>query len=473
VLDVNTVDASQTFLFTDPSAELVIGQQVTVNPVDVTNTPSLVDAAALSGFAAAIDGYATGNVIVVETTKAAGFSYVPGGSVVAVQDLVGGLPIGNLEGNLTFTGAAAAAQAFVDLTQATPSLQDQMIPCFLQGTAILTAAGPRPVETLAPGDEVVTLLGGSGHIVWIGHRTIDCTRHPRPELVWPVCIAPDAFGRGAPDRDLFLSPDHAVYWMGRLVPVKLLVNGATIRQVERRTVTYYHVELSRHDVLLAEKLPAESYLDTGNRSMFEAEGQPLVLYPDFATGQRGRETLSCAPFADQPDEVEPVWWDLADRAEALGWSLPEPPERTDDPDLHVVIGTRHIRPVVTGQGRYEFVLPASDLPIRLVSRTARPCDGRPWVGDDRSLGVAISRLRLRHGSEVVDLALDGPGPENGWYDAERETVRLWRWTNGDAVLRMPSAAGRGRVLELTICGAMSYALHAAADGAPEPLAAVA
>ncbi len=29
--------------------------------------------------------------------------------------------------------------------------------------------------------------------------------------------------------------------------------------------SYYHVELPHHDVLLAQGLPAESYLDTGNR----------------------------------------------------------------------------------------------------------------------------------------------------------------------------------------------------------------
>jgi hypothetical protein len=33
-------------------------------------------------------------------------------------------------------------------------------------------------------------------------------------------------------------------------------------------VTYYHVELAAHDVILAEGLLCESYLDTGNRAAF-------------------------------------------------------------------------------------------------------------------------------------------------------------------------------------------------------------
>ena len=35
-------------------------------------------------------------------------------------------------------------------------------------------------------------------------------------------------------------------------------------------MTYYHVELSTHDVILAEGLATESYLDTGNRAAFES-----------------------------------------------------------------------------------------------------------------------------------------------------------------------------------------------------------
>jgi len=55
-------------------------------------------------------------------------------------------------------------------------------------------------------------------------------------------------------------------------------------------------------------------------------------HPDFATGQRGRETLSCAPFVDRPDQVELIWRDLARRVEAIGWRLPDS-VLEDDPVL--------------------------------------------------------------------------------------------------------------------------------------------
>ena len=92
-------------------------------------------------------------------------------------------------------------------------------------------------------------------------------------------VASDAFGPGQPRRDLFLSPDHAVYVGAVLVPAKYLINGTSITQVMADEVTYHHVELPRHDVLLAEGLPAESYLDLGDRS-------------NFANGGGGGRTLS-------------------------------------------------------------------------------------------------------------------------------------------------------------------------------------
>jgi hypothetical protein len=40
---------------------------------------------------------------------------------------------------------------------------------------------------------------------------------------------------------------------------------------------------------------------------------------------------------------------------------------------------------------------------------------------------------------------------------------MWRWTTGDATLRLPEANGAGRLLELTISGGMSYPLDAVAE----------
>jgi hypothetical protein len=175
--------------------------------------------------------------------------------------------------------------------------------CFRAGTRILTDCGEAAVETLRIGDLVHTVLGGTtAPIVWVGRREVDCARHPQPKKVWPVRVAPGAFGPGRPGKELFLSPDHAVHVEQVLIPVKCLINGSTIAQVPMDEVTYYHIELARHDVVLAEGLPAESYLDTGDRSNFANGGGPMQMFPDFSA--RLWEAYGCARLVVTGPELD-------------------------------------------------------------------------------------------------------------------------------------------------------------------------
>jgi antigen 43 len=50
--------------------------------------------------------------------------------------------------------------------------------------------------------------------------------------------------------------------------------------------SYYHMELDKHDVLTAEGLLAESYLDTGNRANFANCGASIKLFANFTKGSR-------------------------------------------------------------------------------------------------------------------------------------------------------------------------------------------
>ncbi len=189
--------------------------------------------------------------------------------------------------------------------------------CFAAGTPIATEDGAVAVELLAPGIRVRLADGGAAPVVWIGHRHVDCERHPHPEAVWPVVIAPDAFGLGRPARALLLSPDHAVFVDGVLIPIRYLLNGATVAQVPTAHVAYYHVELPRHSVLLAEGLPVESYLDTGNRAAFANGGTAVLAHPDFARGVWA--AASCAPLVTAGPVRERVYRRLIAQALALGW----------------------------------------------------------------------------------------------------------------------------------------------------------
>jgi hypothetical protein len=173
------------------------------------------------------------------------------------------------------------------------------VACFAIGTRILTALGEMPVEDLRERMLVPSLAQARlMRVEWVGHRQVNCAAHPRPQDVWPVRISAHAFGPDRPHRDVLLSPDHAVALPDDrggavLIPVRHLVNGATIVQERRDSIDYFHVELKCHGVLLVEGLGAESYLDTGNRSAFANGGAAAMAHPDFAAGVSDRD--ACAP----------------------------------------------------------------------------------------------------------------------------------------------------------------------------------
>jgi hypothetical protein len=346
------------------------------------------------------------------------------------------------------------------------------IACFCVGTLIETDHGQVPVEELRIGDRVVTLSGALRPVRWIGYRSFDLTRHPAPERVQPIRIAANAFADAVPSRTLRLSPDHAVLLDGLLIPAKLLRNDASIvRETACKSVTYYHVELDGHDVLLAEGLPAESYLDTGNRSMFANARRPLLLHPAFDNDQVRRESESCMPFAADVIRVEPVYRRLAARAASFGL-IPPRRDVTTDPALCVAIGDRLIRPVSHDSGRAVFALPAAPDHVRLVSRSVVPNALKAWVDDTRQLGVAVVRLTLHNGGTVETIPLDDPRLAGGWWDVEREGSRTWRWTDGDAVIPLNGCGHT--VLEVELEGTLDYPIEAPPPAAlcqPQAMAA--
>lgn len=189
------------------------------------------------------------------------------------------------------------------------------VACFAAGTRIASEHGDVLVEHLVVGDRVRAKNAGLASIKWIGHRTFDCARHPDPQAIWPVRVSRGAFAAETPHRDLWLSPDHAVLINGVLIPIKHLVNDRTIAQERWEAVCYFHIELDRHDILLAEGLPCESFLDTGNRSDFENGGPAMRLHPDFAV--RTWDAKGCAPLVVWGAELQAARAALLDRAASV------------------------------------------------------------------------------------------------------------------------------------------------------------
>jgi hypothetical protein len=199
-------------------------------------------------------------------------------------------------------------------TDTTMQMAGTGVVCFARGTRIRTPDGDIAIEELKPGQHVVTADGNVAAIKWIGHRRVNCQRHPDPRKVWPVRIKGGAFGRGLPRRDLLVSPQHALFTEGVLIPARYLINGRNVVQQEVDSIEYFHIELGCHDILLAEGLPAESYLDTGDRKNFDNNKGPVALHPDF--GLWCWDSRACTELKVTGAEVDAVRARLLARARA-------------------------------------------------------------------------------------------------------------------------------------------------------------
>ncbi len=270
-------------------------------------TPAQIDDFGTLGmvtFSNSLPSYAH-NIVTVEpgaSLAGLGNTLVAGDTIELAATIVQYVTFGS-NNMLTLSGGATLdlAQGAGRIQVSNDGINTFITACFAQGTRIATSRGPVAVEALCEGDRLLTASGRLAPVRWLGHRRTDLKRHPSPHDVMPVRVTAGAFGPSLPSRDLVLSPDHAVFVDGHLVPVRHLVNGASIVQETRASITYWHVELDRHDVILAEGLPCESYLDTGNRHAFEG-GSALALHPDFgrdhALGVWAEQ--GCAPILTEP-----------------------------------------------------------------------------------------------------------------------------------------------------------------------------
>jgi Hint domain len=405
--------------------------------LEIDDLTRSVSGAQVQNFNAPISGYANGDLL--RLLGFGGFATINGvtpafnsganTTSLALKDN------GSLVATLTLTGNHTNVSVIAD-----PLVSGAVdVVCYASGTRVLTPDGERPVDDLAPGDQVMTLVDGRTEaraVRWVGSRRIDLMAHPRPDSVAPIRILAGAFTDQVPVRDLLVSPDHGVLVDGMLICARQLVNGMTVVQdLGFRSIEYVHVELDAHGILLAEGLPAESYLDTGNRGFFSNAAGPLVLHPDLSAPPP-RDAGSCVPFVDDAARVAPVWHRLAERAAVLGHQAGER-ETTADPAPTLLVDGLAVRPLVEAVGTYVFAIAGAPAHVRLLSRAAAPTDTRPWLSDRRLLGLPVTRILLRESGRVREIPVDHPGLAAGWWRIEAGH----RWTNGDATIPLPVTTG--------------------------------
>lgn len=333
---------------------------------------------------------------------------------------------------ITLDFSTGSSSAIVNATIHTSAeLNVNANPCFVTGTRIATARGEVAVEDLAVGDVVKTASGGTRPVKWIGHRALDFSRHPKPETARPVRIGAGALAEGVPARDLTVSPDHALLLGGVLVQAKDIIDGALIVQDGLcQSVTYWHVELDAHDVLLAEGAPAESYLDTGHRGFFENGDGPVTLHPDLM--QVRREGESCAALATGGAALAAVRRALAARKAALGYAIVE-----NTPWLRA--GRMILAPRIAAPGELAFSLPEGVRKLELITGGFAPVEVDAASDDRRRLGIALEAILLDGKALAVERAI----PQAGRHQRAEGDRAVW--TRGDTALILPRA---GRTLTI-------------------------
>lgn len=164
--------------------------------------------------------------------------------------------------------------------------------CLVKGTIIDTANGSSPIEKIVIGDLVKTISGEAVPVKWIGWQCLLSSGAEWNESILPIRIKQHALGGGVPRRDLYLSPNHALFIDGVLIRVKDLVNGGSIaRTLENDAIDYYNIVLDRHDVIFAEGVAVETYL---------MRGESYLSFTNFAEYQRlyvGEPGADMKPFA--------------------------------------------------------------------------------------------------------------------------------------------------------------------------------
>lgn len=322
----------------------------------------------------------------------------------------------------------------------------RVTPCYLAGSMITTPMGDRAVESLTIGDQVMIWDDATGAtisdvIVWTGSRTVTICPDLADDLAgYPVRILRDAIADGVPYQDLLVTAEHRLFFDGKLVPARMLVNGRSIFYDHSMPVfDAYHVETTRHSILVANGACIESSVGIDNhRSFREAGGLAEVGNSRFATTAK-----LVVPLDVSRNFVEPLYRHLASRAEAAGLDIRAAEAlKTVHSDLHLRTENGSvIRPARERDGLFTFVIPAGVTAVRIASNASRPSDViGPFIDDRRKLGVSVGEVLMVDGENRTAITSHLTTPElDGWHAPEAGRAR---WTSGNALLLLGDRRGR-------------------------------
>ncbi|MFV0411574.1 MAG: Hint domain-containing protein [Paracoccus sp. (in: a-proteobacteria)] len=180
----------------------------------------------------------------------------------------------NTGGSLNFTilnGGSAVAGS--DLTW-----DNTNVLCFGADARVLTGKGEIEAGYLKVGDLIETRDAGLQAIRWIGRRTLSAAELERSPKLRPIRICAGALGRGVPEADLIVSPQHRMLVRSKIAQkmfgaMEVLVAAKQLCQIEGidiaedlDEVTYVHFLFDDHQIVTANGAESES-LYTGAEAL--------------------------------------------------------------------------------------------------------------------------------------------------------------------------------------------------------------
>lgn len=179
-------------------------------------------------------------------------------------------------------------------------------PCFTPGTLITTHRGELPVDAIAVGDRVVTRDNGIQTVRWVGKTQMYLQDFQLEPHLLPVFIQQGSLGKGLPERDMMVSPNHRILVQsGRtslkyeerevLVAAKHLA-AQGVHTVQSSGTKYIHFMCDRHEVVLSNGVWTETFHpdDTSLKGIGNAQRlEILELFPELKT-EAGRASYGQA-----------------------------------------------------------------------------------------------------------------------------------------------------------------------------------
>jgi hypothetical protein len=169
-------------------------------------------------------------------------------------------------------------------------------PCFTPGTMITTQRGEVPVEMITAGDRVVTRDNGIQTVRWVGKTQMFLHDFQVDPHLLPVFIQQGSLGKGLPERDMMVSPNHRILVTNTRVSVRyterevlvaakhLAAQG--VHTVQSSGTTYIHFMCDRHEVVLSNGVWTETFHpdDTSLKGIGNAQRlEILELFPELKT----------------------------------------------------------------------------------------------------------------------------------------------------------------------------------------------